>query len=72
MATGTITFKDGANTIGNIAINANMAQLVTNALAIGSHSITATYSGDANVTGSLSPKLAQVAKKAARYRPYFL
>jgi large repetitive protein len=64
MATGTITFKDGANTIGNVAVNANMAQLVTNALAIGSHSITATYSGDANVTGSLSPTLAQVAKKA--------
>jgi hypothetical protein len=38
---------------------------VTAALTVGSHSITATYAGDANNTGSTSTTLSQVVNKAA-------
>jgi hypothetical protein len=56
--TGTVQFKDnGANLGGPIALNASgRAQLTTSALTVGTHTITADYSGDANFllsTGTL-------------------
>jgi hypothetical protein len=53
--TGTVTFKDGAVTIGTGSLNVSgMATLVTSALAAGTHNITASYGGDANFTGNTS------------------
>lgn len=58
--TGTVTFKDGAVTIGSGALNGSgAASLVISSLALGSHSITAIYSGDANATASTSLPLTQ-------------
>jgi hypothetical protein len=58
---GSVTFKDGATTIGTGALNgAGQAVLVTSALALGTHSITAIYGGDTNFVGSTSSALSQV------------
>ena len=65
--TGTVQFKDGATTIGGcgaVALSGGTAQCATTALSIGSHTITAVYSGDANFTGSTSSPLTQTVNKA--------
>ncbi len=45
--TGTVTFKDGATTLGSMTLNATgIAVYTTRTLAVGAHSITAAYGGD--------------------------
>ncbi len=53
-ATGTVTFKDGATTIGTAALSGNTAVFSTSTLSIGGspHSVTATYNGDTNYAAS--------------------
>jgi hypothetical protein len=62
--TGTITFRDGSTVLGRAAVRANMASWTTSSLAIGTHSITATYSGDSSFTASTSAPLSQLVTKA--------
>jgi hypothetical protein len=58
--TGTVTFFDGTTTLGSVTLpSSGQAVYVTSALTAGSHSITASYSGDANFQGSTSPALTQ-------------
>lgn len=57
--TGTVTFKDGASTLGNGSLNNGRATLATSSLSTGSHSITAVYGGDSNFSGSTSAALSQ-------------
>ncbi len=58
--TGSISFKDGSTTLSTVSINtAGQAIFFTSSLAAGSHSITATYSGDSNFNGSTSSVLNQ-------------
>src|SRR2546427_564319 len=58
---GTVTFMDGATTLGTGALNGSaQATFTTTALTAGSHSITAVYGGDANFAGSTSSALSQV------------
>ena len=64
-ATGTVTFKDGANTLGTAAVSGNLATMTVSTLAVGTHSITAAYSGDSNFTGSSSGVVSQVVTKAS-------
>jgi hypothetical protein len=53
VATGTVTFFDGGVQIGTGTLNASStATFTTSALALGTHSITASYPGDANVNAS--------------------
>ena len=57
---GTVTFKDGATILGSGPLDATgRAILTTSVLAVGSHSITATYGGDTNFNGSASTALSQ-------------
>ncbi len=65
--TGTVNFKDGGTTFGGCGAqplsgsgNTKTATCVTSALALGSHSIVATYSGDGSNASSSSPTLTQV------------
>jgi YVTN family beta-propeller protein len=59
--TGTVTFYDGTTALGSVALASNgQAVYATSALTVGSHSITATYSGDTSFLGSTSPVLTQV------------
>jgi hypothetical protein len=58
--TGTVTFKDGTKSLGTATLSAGQATLSTSGLKKGSHSITATYSGDSNFASSVSPVYMQV------------
>jgi len=54
-ATGKVTFFDGSTALGtSILSTADVATFSTSALAAGNHSLTATYSGDPNFSGSSS------------------
>jgi len=46
--TGTVYFMDGTNTLGSTVLVSGVASYSATALAVGSHSITARYSGDSN------------------------
>jgi len=58
---GTVTFKNGATTLGTGAVNTstNKATFTTSTLSVGSHSITAAYGGSADDASSTSPVLTQ-------------
>ncbi|MBP7864540.1 MAG: Ig-like domain repeat protein [Acidobacteria bacterium] len=54
--TGTVTFFDGAANLGTGALNGSgVAALTTAALAVGTHALTATYSGSTGFGASTSP-----------------
>jgi hypothetical protein len=58
--TGTVQFLDGATSLGTpVALTAGVAALSTSSLAVGPHSITAVYSGDASNPGSTSAALSE-------------
>jgi hypothetical protein len=70
--TGSVNFKDGANSIGGcsaIALagsgNSRTAACSTSALTAATHSITASYSGDASNAASTSAVLSQVVSASA-------
>jgi autotransporter-associated beta strand protein len=64
--TGTVTFKDGATTLGTGTLDGSgQTTLITSALSLGSHSITVVYAGDANYTTSTSSTLTQTVNQAA-------
>jgi hypothetical protein len=55
IATGTVTFKTGNTTLGSTTLNSGgKTVLVSSALPLGADSLTATYGGDTNFTGSTS------------------
>ena len=59
--TGTVQFFDGSTALGSavaLASGANSVTYTTSALSLGSHSITAVYSGDANFATSTSAPFA--------------
>ena len=62
--TGTVTFKDGATLLGSAALSGGTASLATAALSTGSHTITASYGGDANYLSSVSAAVSQTVNKA--------
>ncbi len=57
--TGTVVFRDGAAVIGSVALSGTAATFTTSSLAIGGHSITASYEGDATYATSTSAALLQ-------------
>lgn len=59
-ATGSVAFQDAGVTIATVQLSNNVAAYKTSYGSIGSHSITATYSGDANNPGSTSDMLTQL------------
>ena len=64
-ATGTVVFFDGTTPIsGNLTLSSGTASLTIPALGAGTHSITAQYSGDANVNPSISAAWTQTVNKA--------
>ncbi len=56
-ATGTVTFQDNGATAATVALSRNQAAHTTSYPTAGIHSITATYSGDANNGASISSVL---------------
>ena len=63
--TGTITFQDGATSLGTSGITNGQASFTTSSLAVGSHSVTAVYNGDGNFNGASSAPVTQAVNKAA-------
>ena len=62
---GTVTFLDGATVLATVPLAAGTATLTTSAMALGSHAISATFSGDAGMTGAQSaPTSISVAQSA--------
>jgi hypothetical protein len=57
--TGSATFKNGSTVLGTATLSGGVAKLSTSALNGGNHTITATYNGSADFTGSTSPGLTQ-------------
>ena len=71
--TGSVNFKDGAGSIANCAVvnlaagsgNSRTATCTTTTLAVGTHSIVAKYSGDANNATSTSATISETITGAA-------
>jgi hypothetical protein len=63
-ATGTLTFKNGTATLGSGTVSSGKATYATSALAAGSNSITASYSGDTDNNSATSSALTQTVNKA--------
>ena len=67
--TGTVTFKDGATTLGMGTLSGSSpdtATFTTSTLSVATHSVTAAYGGDSNFTSSsTSTALSQVVNPAA-------
>ena len=66
-ATGTVTFADGTTVLGTETITGNTSSLTTAALTVGTHLITATYSGDTNFTAASSVVLSQMVAPVADF-----
>lgn len=65
-AGSTVTFKDGATTLGTGTLNGSaQATLTTSSLSMGGHSITATYDGTSVFLSSTSVTLSQAVNKAS-------
>ena len=62
-STGTVTFKDGTTVIGTGTLIGGTTTCSSSALAAGSHSITAVYSGDGNSDLSTSAAYSQTVNK---------
>jgi len=57
--TGTVTFYDGVAPVGSAPVLGGTATFATSALAIGAHTMSAVYSGDASFYESRSPAITQ-------------
>ena len=63
---GTVTFFDGSTSLGTTSLNSNgKATFKTSGFALGSHTITVSYSGDSNFITSTSTALTQTVNQAA-------
>ena len=64
--TGSVTFLDGATTLGVVPLGPlGQATLTTSALVAGARSITARYGGDGSFTTSTSPAVIATVTKAS-------
>jgi hypothetical protein len=61
--TGPVVFQDGGSTFATVTVAGNQAAYTTKYGKPGAHSITATYSGDTNNTGSISATLTEQINK---------
>jgi hypothetical protein len=67
-ATGTVTFKDGSGTLGTVNVSAaGIAEFNGSLLAVGSHTISASYSGDASYKAATSSTLTFSVSKAPTF-----
>ena len=70
ITSGTVTFKDGAVTIGTVTLSGtNVATLNTSTLTLGAHQISASYAATADYTGSTSSLLLETILNVATITP---
>jgi hypothetical protein len=63
--TGTVTFRDGATTLGSVSLTNGHASLIRFGLSVGTHLISVIYAGDANFNTSTSGTMTQTVKQAS-------
>ncbi|MGA2619758.1 MAG: Ig-like domain repeat protein [Thermoguttaceae bacterium] len=63
--TGTVTFMDGSTAMGAATLSRGMALFTYSTLALGSHTITAVYGGDATFTAASSATVAEAVAQLA-------
>jgi hypothetical protein len=63
--TGSVTFLDGATSLGSASLSSGQASFTISTLALGSHSITAVYQGSTNFVSSKSSALGQTVNLTA-------
>ncbi len=64
--TGTVTFTEGSKTLAAVALSGGSATYSTSSLAVGSHTITATYGGSANYNSSSANTIVMVQSGCTR------
>jgi hypothetical protein len=57
--TGTVVFMDGSKAIGTVTLSSGAAKLTTSSLTVGTHTITASYSGSASFNPKASTGLTE-------------
>ena len=62
--TGSVTFKNGSQTLGSVSLSGGVAQVATAILDVGTSTITASYSGDTRSAKSESSSLKQIVNQA--------
>src|SRR5262249_25493396 len=62
---GTVTFRDGATSLGVVTVVNGTASLTVSTLAVGSHSLTASYSGSPDFAPSTSAVVTQTVNKGS-------
>src|SRR5262249_19672351 len=66
LPSGSVTFMDGSNALGTGILNASgVATFSTSGLSLGTHSITVSYAGDSNFTGSSSAAFSEIVNPAS-------
>ena len=60
--TGSVSFTSGGAVLGTVTLSGGQAKLSISSLAVGSHSITANYSGSSNNNGGSSTAVVEVVK----------
>ena len=70
-ATGTVQFLDGTTVLGPGTVSNGTASFSTTTLSVGTHSITAVYSGDATYNGATSSAVSQVVQTIGGPQPTF-
>jgi hypothetical protein len=60
LPTGTVTFYDGSTSLGSMTLSSGVASYTASALSVGTHNITAKYSGDSNFMASTSAVVSQL------------
>jgi ELWxxDGT repeat protein len=63
--TGTVTFTDGATTIGSISLSGGRATFTTSSLGRGAHAISASYAGDSSFLASAYSNFGEVVQRDA-------
>ncbi len=63
---GTVTFFDGTKSLGSAPVASGQAVFNTSALSLGTHSITAVFSGTGTLGGSTSPAVTQTVNQSTR------
>src|SRR5215467_10784488 len=63
--TGTVTFRDGATSLGVVTVVNGTASLTISTLAVGSHSLTASYSGSPDFAASTSAVATQTVNQGS-------
>ena len=61
--TGTVTLKNGSTALATVKLSGIREAFVTSSLSVGTHSITASYTGDTDYLASTSAVLKQTVKR---------